>query len=256
MKVILLAGGKGTRLAEETHVRAKPMIEVGGKPILWHIMKIYSHFGFNDFIICLGYKGHTIKEYFVNYSMYNSHITVDMEGDRIITHKKCHEPWKVTLVDTGEETMTGGRLRKVREFIGQETCMATYGDGVGNIDVKSLLEFHRKEGKEATLTAVYPPARFGALEINDNNLIQAFKEKPDGDGSFINGGFFVLEPSVLELISNDACIFEQDVLPQLSSKRELMAFKHKGFWLPMDTLRDKINLQSLWDSKKAPWKIW
>lgn len=256
MKVVLLAGGKGTRLAEETHIRPKPMVEIGGMPILWHIMKVYSHFGLNDFIICLGYKGHTIKEYFVNYSMYNSHITVDMDEGHLITHKKCHEPWKVTLVDTGEESMTGGRLRRIREFIGDETCLVTYGDGLGNVDINALVNFHREQGRKATLTAVYPPARFGALDISDQGVVEAFKEKPVGDGSFINGGFFVLEPSVLEMIRGDECIFEQDILPQLSQEKELAAFRHKGFWLPMDTLRDKMNLQSLWESQKAPWKLW
>lgn len=256
MKVVLLAGGKGTRLAEETHLRPKPMVEIGGRPILWHIMKIYSHYGFNDFIICLGYKGEVIKEYFLNYAMHNSHMTVNMESNEVTTHKKCHEPWKVTLVDTGEESMTGGRLRRVREFVGQDPCMVTYGDGVGNIDIAGLVEAHKQSGKKATLTAVYPPARFGALEIDKKNIIQAFREKPEGDGSFINGGFFVLEPSVLEMIKEDSCIFEQDILPRLSDEKELTAFKHSGFWRPMDTLRDKMNLQSLWEKKQAPWKIW
>ena len=256
MKVVLLAGGKGTRLAEETHLRPKPMVEIGGRPILWHIMKIYSHYGFNDFIICLGYKGEIIKEYFLNYAMHNSHMTVNMESNEVITHKKYHEPWKVTLVDTGEESMTGGRLRRIREFVGQNPCMVTYGDGVGDVDIRALVDTHLKYKRKATLTAVYPPARFGALDIDQTNVIQAFKEKPEGDGSFINGGFFVLEPSVLEMITSDSCIFEQDILPKLSEEKELVAFKHKGFWLPMDTLRDKINLENLWEKKKAPWKLW
>lgn len=257
MKVVLLAGGMGTRLSEETDVRPKPMVEIGGKPILWHIMKIYSHFGFNDFIICLGYKGYYIKEYFYHYYLHNSDVTFDFSRqspDRIV-HNTNAEPWSVTLVDTGLETMTGGRLKRIKDYIGNETFMMTYGDGVANIDIKSLVDHHKKTGRKATLTAVLPTARFGALEI-DGDRIKSFKEKPQGDGSWINGGFFVLEPSVIDLIKDDTISWEREPLELLSSSNELTAYKHNGFWKPMDTLRDKIDLNTMWDSGRAPWKLW
>lgn len=257
MKVVLLAGGMGTRLSEETDIRPKPMVEIGGKPILWHIMKIYSHYGYNDFIICLGYKGYYIKEYFYHYFLHSSDITFDFSKqspDRIV-HSTNTEPWKVTLVDTGAETMTGGRLKRVKEYIGDETFMMTYGDGVSDIDINALVKFHKSNGKKATLTAVLPSGKFGALDI-DGDLISSFKEKPKGDGNWINGGFFVLEPSVFDLINGDSTIWEREPLEKLTSEGELAAYKHGGFWKPMDTLKDKIDLNAMWDSGKAPWKLW
>lgn len=257
MKVVLLAGGMGTRLSEETDVRPKPMVEIGGKPILWHIMKIYSHYGFNDFIVCLGYKGYYIKEYFYHYFLHNSDITFDFSKqnpDRIVHNTKA-EPWKVTLVDTGAETMTGGRLKRVREYIGNETFMTTYGDGVSDIDIKALVEHHKKNGKKATLTAVLPSGKFGALAI-EGDMITAFQEKPKGDGGWVNGGFFVLEPSVFDLIKDDSTIWEREPLEKLSSSSELTAYRHNGFWKPMDTLRDKIELNAMWETGNAPWKLW
>jgi glucose-1-phosphate cytidylyltransferase len=257
MKVVLLAGGMGTRLSEETDVRPKPMVEIGGKPILWHIMKIYSHYGFNDFIVCLGYKGYYIKEYFYHYFLHNSDITFDFtekKQERIV-HNTYTEPWKVTLIDTGLETMTGGRLKRVREYIGDETFMMTYGDGVSNIDVSSLLDFHKTRGKKATLTAVLPSARFGAIDIIEDQ-IKSFHEKPKGEGSWVNGGFFVLEPSVFDLIDGDSTYWERQPLEDLAKEGELCAYKHDGFWKPMDTLRDKIELEEMWENEKAPWKLW
>lgn len=257
MKVVLLAGGMGTRLSEETDIRPKPMVEIGGKPILWHIMKIYSHYGINEFIICLGYKGYFIKEYFHHYFLHNSDVTFDFsagEQERMF-HNSNAEPWKVTLVDTGAETMTGGRLKRVREYIGNETFMMTYGDGVSDIDINKLLSFHREKGKKATLTAVLPSGKFGALEI-EGDEIKSFIEKPKGDGNWINGGFFVLEASVIDLIKDDSIIWEREPLEKLVSEGELGAYHHNGFWKPMDTLRDKIDLNAMWESGKAPWKLW
>ncbi len=257
MKVVLLAGGMGTRLSEETDIRPKPMVEIGGKPILWHIMKIYSHYGFNDFIVCLGYKGYYIKEYFYHYFLHNSDITFDFsnQSQERIVHNTKAEPWKVTLVDTGAETMTGGRLKRVEEYIGNETFMMTYGDGVGDIDINALIKFHKSGGKEATLTAVLPSGKFGALEI-EGSMIKSFQEKPKGDGSWVNGGFFVLEPSVFDLLKNDSTVWERDPLEKLASTGELSAYKHNGFWKPMDTLRDKIDLNAMWEANNAPWKFW
>lgn len=257
MKVVLLAGGMGTRLSEETDIRPKPMVEIGGKPILWHIMKIYSHYGFNDFIICLGYKGYYIKEYFYHYFLHNSDITFDFskQNQERIVHNTKAEPWRVTLVDTGAETMTGGRLKRVRDYIGDETFMMTYGDGVSNIDIKALVEHHKKHNKKATLTAVLPSGKFGALAL-DGDRINAFQEKPKGDGSWVNGGFFVLESSVIDLIKDDSTIWEREPLEKLASNGDLIAYKHNGFWKPMDTLRDKIELNAMWESGKAPWKLW
>lgn len=257
MKAVILAGGLGTRLSEETHLKPKPMVEIGGKPILWHILKIYSYFGVNDFIICCGYKGYVIKEYFANYFLHQSDVTFDMANNEMQVHKKRAEPWKITLVDTGEHTMTGGRLKRVAEYLKDEEAFCfTYGDGVGNINIEALIEFHKSHGKPATLTATYPPGRFGAINIRDNQQIESFKEKPKGDGGMINGGFFVLSPSVISRIDNDSTIWEQEPLIGLAEDGQLMAYKHEDFWQPMDTLRDKNKLQELWDSGKAPWKLW
>lgn len=256
MKAIILAGGLGTRLSEETSLRPKPMVEIGGKPILWHILKIYSAHGINDFIICCGYKGYIIKEYFANYFLHQSDVTFDMAANKIEVHEKRVEPWKVTLVDTGDETLSGGRLKRVYEFIKDEEAFCfTYGDGVGDIDIAKSIAFHKSHGKLATMTSTYPPGRFGAIDIIGNQ-IKSFKEKPKGDGAMINGGFFVLSPKVIEKIENDQTIWEQEPLISLAQDEELMAFKHEGFWQPMDTLRDKNKLQELWESNNAPWKIW
>lgn len=256
MKAVILAGGLGTRLSEETSTRPKPMVEIGGKPILWHIMKLYASHGINDFIICCGYKGYVIKEYFANYFMHMSDITFDMRENSMHVHEKRAEPWKVTLVDTGDDSMTGGRLGRVAEHLKDEEAFCfTYGDGVGDIDISASIAFHRKHGKAATLTATFPPGRFGALDIR-NRQVMNFKEKPKGDGAMINGGFFVLSPKVLSLIKGDQTVWEQEPLMQLAEEGELMAFEHDGFWQPMDTLRDKHLLEELWDSGKAPWKKW
>lgn len=255
MKVVILAGGFGTRLSEETEIKPKPMVEIGGKPILWHIMKIYSVYGFNDFIICLGYKGYVIKEYFANYFLHMSDITIDLKNNQIEVHNVKVEPWKVTLVDTGLNTMTGGRIKRIKDYIGNETFMLTYGDGVGNLNIKELLDFHKKHGKYATLTAVQPSGRFGALDLEDIQ-VKAFKEKPRGDGAWINGGFFVLEPQIFEYIEGDETIWEKDPLENLAKDEQLMAYKHTGFWKPMDTLRDKRELEVLWQSGNPPWKVW
>jgi len=256
MKAVILAGGLGTRLSEETSFKPKPMVEIGGRPILWHIMKIYSAHGINDFVVCCGYKGYVIKEYFANYFLHMFDVTFDMQQNQMHVHNQRAEPWKVTLVDTGDDSMTGGRLGRVAEYVKDEEAFCfTYGDGVADIDVARLLEFHRLHGKKATLTATYPPGRFGALDIH-NESVREFKEKPQGDGAMINGGFFVLSPEVLPYISGDACIWEQEPLMKLAKEGELMAFEHEGFWQPMDTLRDKQMLQKLWDSGKAPWKCW
>ena len=256
MKVVILAGGLGTRLSEETGLRPKPMVEIGGKPILWHIMKIYSSHGINDFVICCGYKGYLIKEYFANYFLHQSDITFCMKGNEMTVHEERAEPWTVTLVDTGLNSMTGGRLGRVGKYVKDEKAFClTYGDGVSDVNITELISFHHKHGKDATLTAVYPPARFGSLEIEDN-LIKQFTEKPKGDGALINGGFFVLSPKVLDRITGDDCIWEQDPLKGLASDNNLMSFTHDGFWQPMDTLRDQTYLQKLWDDGMAPWKIW
>jgi len=256
MKAVLLAGGLGTRFAEETSVRPKPMVEIGGRPILWHIMKIYTAHNVTDFIICCGYKGYLIKEYFANYFLHMSDVTFDMRENEMIVHSKRAEPWKVTLVDTGDNSMTGGRLKRVADHVkDDEFFFFTYGDGVGDIDITKSLEFHRQHGRAATMTATYPPGRFGALDIK-NGVITDFLEKPKGDGGMINGGFFVLSPKVIDWIEGDHTTWEQEPLRGLAAAGELMAYEHHGFWQPMDTLRDKQQLMGLWESDKAPWKIW
>ena len=256
MKTVILAGGRGTRLSEETLSKPKPMVEIGGMPILWHIMKIYSSHGINEFIICCGFKGYAIKEYFSNYFLHMSDVTFDMQNNNMIVHHKRTDPWKVSLVDTGNNTMTGGRLLRVREYLKNESSFCfTYGDGVGDINITKLIKFHNDHGKQATLTSTIPPGRFGLLQIN-NGIVQSFQEKPKGEGAKINGGFFILNSSVFDLIKDDKTIWEKDPLISLAKKKELMAFEHEGFWQPMDTLRDKIYLEELWSSKKAPWKIW
>jgi glucose-1-phosphate cytidylyltransferase len=256
MKAVILAGGLGTRLSEETSIKPKPMVEIGGKPILWHIMKMYSTYGVNDFIICCGYKGYVIKEYFANYFLHQSDVTFCMKKNSIKVHEKRAEPWTITLVDTGDNSMTGGRLGRVADYIKNEEAFCfTYGDGVADVNISELIAFHKEHGKDATLTATHPPGRFGALDIKENQIMK-FKEKPKGDGAMINGGFFVLSPKVLERISGDDCIWEQDPLKGLAKDDNLMAFKHEGFWHPMDTLRDKIYLQKLWEDDNAPWKTW
>lgn len=256
MKAVILAGGLGTRLSEETSTRPKPMVEIGGKPILWHIMKSYSYYGIHDFIICCGYKGYVIKEYFANYFLHTSDVTFDMKSNAMHVHHKRAEPWTVTLVDTGDNSMTGGRLARIAQYIkdDEEFCF-TYGDGVADCDIAATIAFHRKHGKAATLTATYPPGRFGALDISAGRVLN-FKEKPKGDGAMINGGFFVLSPSVLSYIDGDSTIWEQEPLMRLAEDDQLMAYEHQGFWQPMDTLRDKQFLEELWTSGKAPWKKW
>jgi glucose-1-phosphate cytidylyltransferase len=257
MKAVILAGGLGTRITEESYLKPKPMIEIGNKPILWHIMKIYSAHGINDFVICSGYKGYVIKEYFANYFLHQSDVTFDMSENHMEIHHNTCEPWKVTIVDTGENTMTGGRLRRVKDYVKDETFCMTYGDGVSDVDLTELIKVHKQTGKLATLIAVCPPARFGILNLNKDNSIKAFQEKPvDIDTGWINGGFFVLEPDVLNLIEEDSTIWEKGPLEFLSLSNQISAFKHDGFWLPMDTLRDKLELERLWESGKAPWKIW
>jgi glucose-1-phosphate cytidylyltransferase len=256
MKAVILAGGLGTRLSEETVTKPKPMVEIGGKPILWHIMKIYSHYGINEFIVCLGYKGYVIKEYFANYFKHQSDITFNIKDNKMIVHEKRVEPWVITLVDTGDETMTGGRLKRVRQYLDDnESFCFTYGDGVANVNISELIEFHKSHNKDATLTATYPPGRFGALEIV-NGQVRQFQEKPRGDGALINGGFFVLSPKVIDRIDGDSTIWEQTPLKTLASDNQLMAYKHEDFWQPMDTLRDKNYLEELWQTGMAPWKVW
>jgi len=256
MKAVILAGGYGTRFAEETELRPKPMIEIGGRPILWHIMKIYAHHGVTDFVICVGYKGYMIKEYFANFVLHNSDVTIDAHTNKITYHSTFAEPWTVTLVDTGERTLTGGRLKRVARFLdGLEPFCMTYGDGVADIDIKALIAFHRSHGRDATLTAVVPPGRYGALEL-DGTLVRRFSEKPPGDNALINGGFFVLQPCVLERIAGDATSWETGPLAGLASDGELQAFCHLGFWQPMDTLRDKLALEERWRAGRAPWKVW
>lgn len=256
MKVAILAGGYGTRLSEETDIRPKPMVEIGGKPILWHIMKTYSHYGHNDFVILLGYKGYYIKEFFANYFLHQSDVTIDLQNNKMEIHNNSSEPWKVTLVDTGLETMTGGRIKRAQKFLEKETFMLTYGDGVSNVDIDKLVSFHKKSGKAMTLTSVQPEGRFGALDM-EGDLIRRFAEKPKGDGSWINGGFFVCEPKLFDYIKEgDSTILERAPLEGLAKDGQLVAYKHEGFWQPMDTLRDKIQLENLWSKNAAPWKVW
>jgi glucose-1-phosphate cytidylyltransferase len=256
MKVVILAGGMGTRLAEETQVRPKPMVEIGGRPILWHIMKIYSRYGFNDFIVCLGYKGYVIKEFFANYFMHMSDVTFHVAENRMEVHRQTAEPWRVTLVDTGEKTMIGGRIKRILPYLGedQEFCL-TYGDGVGNVDVRAVIDLHHKEARLATVTATQPPGRFGAISYKGNR-VTGFQEKPMGDGGWINGGFFVLSPKVGNYIDGDATVWEQEPMQKLAAEDQLSVHFHHGFWQPMDTLRDKRQLEELWASGKAPWKSW
>lgn len=255
MKAVILAGGLGTRLSEETSVRPKPMVEIGGRPILWHIMKIYAAHGIMDFVVCLGYKGYLIKEYFANYFLHMSDVTFDMTHNTMEVHEKKAEPWRVTLVDTGDNTQTGGRLGRIRRYLDNGPFCMTYGDGVGDVDIQALLAFHKRHGKRATVTAVQPPGRFGAMELS-GEAVHGFMEKPKGSQGWINGGFFVLEPSVLELISGDDTYWEKEPMETLARTGELQAYRHTGFWHPMDTMRDKTLLENLWSSGKAPWKVW
>lgn len=258
MKVVIFAGGLGTRLAEETEVRPKPMVEIGGKPILWHIMKIYSHYGFNEFIICLGYKGFLIKEYFMQYFLHNSDITIELGNNKLDVHYTNTDPFKVTLIDTGVATKTAGRLQRIRKYVGEEEFMLTYGDGVSNIDLEALLAFHRSHGRLATVTAVQPEARFGGMELAADGLVKNFKEKPKGDGKWVNGGFFVLRPEVFTYLEGnmDNIMWEDSPMEQLSHNGQLMAYKHTGFWKPMDAMRDKLELEALWQNDQAKWKLW
>ena len=255
MKAVILAGGLGTRLSEATQLKPKPMVEIGSKPILWHILKIYSHYGINDFIICCGYKGYVIKEYFANYFLHTSDVTFNMLNNEMEVHTKKTEPWKITLVDTGEKTMTGGRLARVRDYLNNETFCFTYGDGLADINIHKLIEYHHQNSRKATLTAVQPPGRFGSLEFERGRVL-AFEEKPKGDGNWINGGFFILDSSVIDLITDDSCVWEQYPLKKLADSGELSAYHHRGFWQPMDTLRDQNFLEKLWQSGQAPWKTW
>ncbi len=255
MKAVILAGGLGTRISEESYLKPKPMIEIGGRPVLWHIMKTYSAYDINDFIICCGYKGYVIKEYFANYFLHMSDVTFDMQENSMEVHRKKAEPWKVTLIDTGENTSTGGRLKRVTSYLDDEDFCFTYGDGVSDVDIGELVQFHRNQGGLATLTAVQPPGRFGALNIQENT-IKSFEEKPQGDGAWINGGYFVLSPKVFDLIGGDTSVWEQEPLKMLAKGGQLSAFHHHGFWQPMDTLRDKTYLEELWQAAKAPWKVW
>jgi len=258
MKVVIVGGGLGTRIAEETDTRPKPMVEIGGKPILWHIMKIYSQFGFDEFIICLGYKGYLIKEYFMHYYLHNSDITIELGSNKMDVHYTNAESFKVTLVDTGLSTKTAGRLKRVQKYIGNEDFMLTYGDGVANVDLKDLLKFHQSHGKLATVTAVQPEARFGGMELEEDGTVKVFKEKPKGDGKWINGGFFVLRPGVFDYLSGDMdnIMWEDDPMEQLSRDQQLVAYKHNGFWKCMDAMRDKLELETLWQHNQAKWKIW
>jgi len=256
MKAVILAGGLGTRISEETHLKPKPMIEIGGMPILWHIMKIYSHHGINDFVICCGYKGYIIKEYFANYFLHTSDVTFDMRNNNMQVHQQNAEPWRVTLIDTGEETMTGGRLRRVAPYLKDEEAFCfTYGDGVSDVNIAELIAFHKAQKVKATLTATLPPGRFGALDMHGDK-VRTFKEKPKGDGGMINGGFFVLSPAVLDLLDGDNCVWERAPLETLAERGELAAYQHHGFWQAMDTLRDKTHLEELWQSGQAPWRVW
>lgn len=255
MKAVILAGGRGTRISEESHVKPKPMVEIGGKPILWHIMKMYSRHEIDDFVICLGYRGYVIKEYFSNYFLHMSDVTFCMRENEMEIHHKYAEPWRVTLVDSGEDTNTGGRLKRVADYVGGETFCFTYGDGVSDIDLRALIAYHRSQGRLATVTAIQPPGRYGALQI-EGERVQQFQEKPDGDGAWINGGFFVLEPGVLDYIDGDATVWENEPLQRLAAADELSAYRHRGFWHAMDTLRDKNLLEALWATGEAPWKTW
>lgn len=255
MKAVILAGGFGTRISEETHLKPKPMVEIGGRPILWHIMKIYSAHGIHDFVICCGYKGYVIKEYFANYFLHMSDVTFDMRSNEMEVHQKHAEPWRVTLVDTGEQTLTGGRLQRVKDYLGDEAFCFTYGDGVSDVNVTELVAFHRQQATLATVTAVQPPGRYGAVNIEAGRVLN-FQEKPQGDGGWINGGYFVAEAAVLDLLTGDMTSWEADTLPLLAHKNQLAAFRHRGFWQPMDTLRDKNMLEELWQSGEAPWKVW
>ena len=255
MKAVILAGGMGSRISEETQVRPKPMVEIGGRPILWHIMKLYAHHGVRDFVVCLGYKGYVIKEYFANYFIHNSDVTFHLAENRIDVHERKAEPWHVTLVETGDKTQTGGRLKRVQRYIGDETFCMTYGDGLSNVDIAAAIKFHAAQGKLATITAVAPPGRFGMLTLEER-LITGFREKPPGDGARINGGFFVLSPKVFDYLGGDATVWEREPLERLAADRQLSAFVHDGFWQPMDHLRDKLVLEELWSSGAAPWKIW
>lgn len=255
MKAVILAGGLGTRISEETSLKPKPLIEIGEKPILWHILKIFSSHEINDFIICCGYKGYQIKEYFANYFLHTSDVTFDIKNNSMEVHRKFAEPWKITLIDTGLNTMTGGRLKRIKEYVKNETFCFTYGDGLTNVDISKLIQFHKKNNTVATVTAVQPPGRFGALDISETKILK-FNEKPIGDGNWINGGFFVLEPKVFDYIEGDSTIWERTPLEKLAKENQLSAYKHSGFWQPLDTLRDKNHLEELWNSKKAPWNIW
>jgi len=257
MKVVILAGGMGTRLSEETDLKPKPMVEIGGRPILWHIMKNYSYYGFNEFVICCGYKGYMIKEYFANYFVHQADITVDLGKNSIEVHRSKAEPWKITLVDTGLNTMTGGRIKRIKEYTGNKTFMLTYGDGVSNINIRSLLDFHKNAGKLATVTAVQPSGRFGAISISEEEMVKSFTEKPATDGAWVNGGFFVLESGIFDYIKeDDATVWERSPLEELARDGQLAAYRHNGFWRPMDTLRDRIELDNMWHSSKAEWKVW
>jgi glucose-1-phosphate cytidylyltransferase len=256
MKVVILAGGLGTRLSEETGLKPKPMIEIGEMPILWHIMKIYSSYGYHDFVICLGYKGYVIKEYFANYFLHQSNVTIDLKKNTTTLHDSHAEPWTISLVDTGVASMTGGRIKRIQSYIGNETFMLTYGDGVGNIDIAQLVEFHKKHNKYCTVTAVQPSGRFGALNLDSNDAVFSFKEKPNGDGSWINGGFFVCEPQIFDYIAGDATIWEREPMENIAKDNQMVAFKHSGFWRPMDTMRDKQELEKAWETQKAEWKRW
>jgi glucose-1-phosphate cytidylyltransferase len=256
MKVVLLAGGFGTRLSEETNLKPKPMVEIGGKPILWHIMKTYSYYGFNEFVICLGYKGYMIKEYFANYFLHQADVTIDMANNQFEYHKSEAEPWKVSLIDTGSSSMTGGRIKRVKDYLNNEPFLLTYGDGVGNVNIADLVAFHENHGKLMTVTSVQPSGRFGALNIAENQEVKSFMEKPKGDGSWINGGFFVCQPEVIDFIDGDDSVFEKKPMETIAKEGQMKAFNHHDFWKPMDTLRDKQDLESLWASGQAPWKLW
>ena len=257
MRVVILAGGMGTRISEESHLKPKPMIEIGEKPILWHIMKIYSHYGFDDFIICLGYKGYCIKEYFAHYYLYESDVSFDFRcGNQQVIHTHQAEPWKVTLVNTGLETMTGGRIKRIQKYIGRAPFLLTYGDGLGNVDIKASIDFHRNHGKYATVTATQPTGRYGALSLGLQDKVVDFQEKPSGDGAWVNAGFFVMEPEIFDYIDQDSTILEREPMERLARDQQLVAYKHHGFWQPMDTMRDKIALEKYWQSGQAPWKVW
>lgn len=257
MKVVILAGGLGTRLSEETVIKPKPMVEIGGMPILWHIMKIYSSYGYNDFVVCLGYKGYVVKEYFANYFLHKSDVTIDLKNNSIEVHESEAEPWKITLVDTGDNSMTGGRIKRIQKYVNNETFMLTYGDGVGDINIKNLVDYHKDHGKLCTVTSVQPSGRFGALDLSHENEVQSFLEKPKGDGSWINGGYMVCEPGVFEFIKNgDATVWEQEPMQNIALSGQMNAFKHDGFWRPMDTLKDKHDLNDMWNLNEALWKTW